>query len=122
MRGIQIVHPVWPASRPRPGSALALVMEEYCTMVCGGYSSLLRCCVHPMAMQPREGGQLGLQTTMIRSHLTESELLSGLLGLHPSRIPVHGTLDFSFSDEILHRTFSFAIAFNIAIVIVCLRA
>ena len=63
---------------------------------------------------PRE-----VKTTMLQSHLMESELLPGL---HPSRIPVHGTLDFSFINEILHRMFSFAIAFNIAISVVCLQA
>ena len=48
---------------------------------------------------PRE-----VKTTMIQSHLIESEVFPGL---HPSRIPVHGTLDFSFINEILHRMFSF---------------
>ena len=65
------------------------------------------------------GWAIRVKTTMIRSHLMESELLPGL---HPSRIPVHGTLDFSFFDEILHRMFIFVIAFNIAIGVVCLQA
>ena len=96
--------PIWTASRPRPGSTLALAMEEFCSTACGRYGSLLRCRVRPTAVQPREGGRLGLKQQHFRSHLMESELLPGL---HPSRIPVHGTLDFSFFDEILHRTFIF---------------
>ena len=27
-------------------------MKEFCTMACGRYGSLQRCCVHPMAVQP----------------------------------------------------------------------
>ena len=39
----------------------------------------------------REGGRLGLNNND-SSHLTKSELLPGS---HPSRLPVHGTLEFS---------------------------
>ena len=65
------------------------------------------------------GWAIRVKTTTIRSRLIESELLPGL---HPSRIPVQGTLDFSFFDEILHRTFIFVIAFNIAIGVVSSRS
>ena len=43
---------IWTVSRPQPGSTLALAMEEFCTMACGRYGSLLRCRVCPMAVQP----------------------------------------------------------------------
>ena len=42
----------WTTSRPQPGSTLALAMIEFCTMACGGFGSLLRCHVRPMAVQP----------------------------------------------------------------------
>jgi hypothetical protein len=64
----------------------------------------------------REGGLLGLKQQRFVT-FDESELLPGL---HPSRIPVHGTPDFSFFSEILQGMFIVAIAFNIAINIVCL--